>query len=70
LEVAKIENMYKYIEVIEDETKEAVLRMDVTEKSDRTIERVWSGLSLNLNHDKFTITENESETELPTPISR
>lgn len=62
--------MYKYIEVIEDETKEAVLRMDVTEKSDRTIERVWSGLSLNLNHDKFTITENESETELPTPISR
>lgn len=62
--------MYKYIEVIEDETKEAILRMDVTEKSDRTIERVWSGLSLNLNHDKFTITENESETELPTPISR
>lgn len=60
--------MYKYIEVIEDETKEAILRMDVTEKSDRTIERVWSGLSLNLNHDKFTITERESETELPTPI--
>lgn len=57
--------MYKYLEIVEDSTKEVVSRIDVTGKSERAIERIAGGMSINLNHDKYSIVETESEKELP-----
>ena len=57
--------MFKYLEIIKDETKEVVSRMDVTGKSERQIDRVWDGASINLNHNEYSIQLNESDVELP-----
>lgn len=57
--------MKKYIEIINDKTKEVHLRSDVTGKSDRYIDRVISGMSINLNHSEFSIITREYETEQP-----
>ena len=56
--------IYKYIEIIEDKTNTVVSRMDVTGKSERFIEKVSLGASINLNHNEYSINHNESETEL------
>jgi hypothetical protein len=56
--------MYKYIEIIKDKTGEVVSRMDVTTQSERNVERIWRGISLNLNHSEFSIKEVRSEIEL------
>ncbi len=51
--------MGKYIDIIDFETDEVVMRINVTGKSDRTIDKIDDGLNINLNHDKFyTIVEN------------
>lgn len=43
--------MYKYIEIIEDETSEVVSRMDVTTQSERNLEKILGGINRNLNHN-------------------
>ena len=57
--------MYKYFEIIKDDTKEAVLRTDVSNRSERQIDRILDGASINLNHDEYSVQITESETELP-----
>jgi hypothetical protein len=57
--------MFKYLEIIKDETNEVVSRMDVSNKSERQIDKVWDGVSINLNHNEYSIQINESEVELP-----
>ena len=47
--------MYKYLEIVKDDTKEVVLRMNVTEKSERQIDKIWDGVSINLNHNEYSI---------------
>jgi len=56
---------YKYLEIVKDSTQEVVSRLDVTGKSERAIERIEGGMSLNLNHNQYSIRETDSETELP-----
>ena len=57
--------MYKYIEIIEDETSEVVSRMDVTTQSERNLEKILGGINRNLNHNEFSIIEKESDEKLP-----
>lgn len=57
--------MYKYFEIIKDDTKEVVSRSDVSNKSERQIDKIRAGASINLNHNEYYIQVTESETELP-----
>ena len=61
----KLNVMYKYLEIIEDKTKEVASRMDVTGMSKRQVDRVWDGASINLNHNEYSIRLKESDVELP-----
>lgn len=61
----KIKSMYRYFEIIKDDTKEVVSRSDISNKSERQIDRIWDGASINLNHNEYSIQVTESETELP-----
>jgi hypothetical protein len=56
--------MYKYLEISHDKTKEVVSRMDVSGMSQRQIDKVWDGASINLNHKEYSISEKESDIEL------
>jgi hypothetical protein len=55
----------KYIEVIQKATKKVVKRMDVSSQSERSIDRIERGMSINMNHAEYFAQQNESETELP-----
>lgn len=57
--------MKKYIEIVEREKEEVIKRLDVSDKSDRMIDRIESGININLNHDHFYTNQIESEVELP-----
>lgn len=62
----KNQEKFHYIEIVEDQTEEVVKRIDVTNQSERNRERLERGMSINLNHNEFTIRVVESETELST----
>jgi hypothetical protein len=57
--------MNKYIEVVDYKTKKVIHRMDVSSKSERSVERIEDGLNINLNHDKYFSRVQESEEALP-----
>ncbi len=53
-----------YIEVRKwDDT--VIHRVDVTGKSERSIERIEDGMAINLNHDEFYLQVENYETEQP-----
>jgi len=56
--------MYKYIEVKKYDTDEVVKRLDVSDISERSCDRMDNGLNINLNHDVFFTTINDSEIKL------
>lgn len=58
--------MYKYLEIKKYENNEVVKRIDVSDSSDRTIERVESGMNMNLNHEQYYVFSYESEAKLKT----
>ena len=45
--------MKKYLEVVKSSTEEVVKSIDVTDSSDRYIEKMEIGLNINLNHDQY-----------------
>lgn len=57
--------MKTYIEIRKIDTDEVVKRVDVTDRSERSIERVEDGMNINLNHAEYytEIKEYESEPE-------
>jgi len=55
--------MYKYIEVVAFDGKQVVMRMDVTGKPERQIDRIESGININLNHEDYYTTVSDYETE-------
>lgn len=57
--------MKKYIEIVRDKTGVVVNRLDVTDKSERSIERCESGIHINMNHSEFHTRVEEYETEMP-----
>lgn len=54
----------KYIEVIRYSDKEVVKRMDVSDKNDRAIDRIDSGININMNHEEYYTMIVESEKSL------
>ena len=56
--------MYKYLEIIMDSTKEVVSRMNITNQTQRQIDRLMDGIEINLNHAEFHLEIRESEMEL------
>lgn len=51
----------KYILIIETETGLIEKTFDVTGKSERQIERISNGMSINLNHKKYHISIDDDE---------
>lgn len=48
--------MKQYIEIrkySETTTPEVVKRIDVSDKTDRSIDKIDSGININLNHDEY-----------------
>lgn len=45
--------MKKYLEIVAYENEEVIRQMDVTEKTDREIDKIESGLNINLNHSEY-----------------
>jgi len=48
----------KLVRVLRDSTGEVVKEFDVTDKSDRQVQRVVQGLNRQLNHDDYTVVED------------
>ena len=57
--------MKRYLEIVEKSTKEVVERLDVTDSSDSTIDRIERGMNINLNRSEYSTRQVESEKELP-----
>lgn len=57
--------MKKYIEIVQHGVIEKVVkRIDVTSESERTIDKIETGLNINLNHESYFTRVIESETTL------
>jgi len=56
--------MFNYIEIIHTKSGVVTHRIDVTGKSERSIERAEAGVNINLNHKEYHTDTKESETEL------
>ncbi|OQA64758.1 MAG: hypothetical protein BWY38_02952 [Ignavibacteria bacterium ADurb.Bin266] len=57
--------MKNYIEIVRDKTGVVVNRLDVTGKSERSIERCEGGIHINMNHDEFHTRVREYDHEMP-----
>lgn len=60
---------FTYIQIIETASGKVVSRVDVTGSSERTIERIESGMNINLNHDQYhtdVVTSEKSLEEIIT----
>lgn len=53
--------MKKYIEIVSYETGEAVKRVEVTGKTENSIDKVERGININLNHEQFYTREAEEK---------
>ena len=64
-DLQKKQKMNKYFEIIKEDTKEVVLRVDVSKKTEPQMDKIWDGASINLNHNEYSIQITESDVELP-----
>ena len=55
---------YKYLEVRERTTDKVVNRIDVSNESERSIDRIERGMNINMNHADYYTEVNESNTKL------
>jgi len=55
---------YRYLEVVKYEDETVVKRIDITGKGLRSVERISRGIIINLNHEEYFTTENNSESPL------
>ena len=53
--------MNTYLEIKEYKTDKVVKRIDVTGKTDRMIDKIDSGMNINLNHEKYYTVENNTK---------
>lgn len=58
-----MEKKFKYLEIIRYKGGEVVKRIDVTGKSQHNIDRIDSGMNMNLNHTDYYTCESEYESE-------
>jgi len=57
---------FQYLEIVQMEGNKVVKRFDVTGKGERGVERLERGVNINLNHDEFYTSTNDSDVELTT----
>ena len=55
---------YLYVEIVEGKTEEVVARYNVTGESDRSIDKIIAGASINLNHAEYSIRKKYSAAKL------
>lgn len=55
------DSIFKYLEVKSYDNGKVVKRLDVSNESDRSIDRIERGLNINLNHEAFYTFSYESE---------
>jgi len=57
---------FQYLEIVKMEGNKVVKRFDVTGKGERGTERLERGVNINLNHEEFYTSTNDSDVELTT----
>ncbi len=57
--------VFTYLEIREYESREVVKRLDVSNQSQHSIDRIDNGMNRNLNYEKFYTFVNKSEIQLP-----
>lgn len=55
---------YKYLEIINRETKDVSRRMDVSLHNWSRVEKIEDGVEINLDHDKYYVYTFSSEEKL------
>ena len=58
--------LFKYIEIKTYNDGGVVKRLDVTAKTDRSMDTIEAGMNRNLNHDQYYTFSYDSEVELDT----
>ena len=58
--------LFKYIEVKTYDDGGVVNRLDVSGKTDRSVDTIEAGMNINLNHDQYYTFSYDSEVELET----
>jgi len=58
------ESHFKYIEIKEYDGGGVVKRLDVSGKTDRSVDTIENGMNINLNHDDYYTFSYDSEVEL------
>ena len=58
--------LFKYIEIKTYNDGGVVKRLDVTGKTDRSVDTIEAGMNRNLNHDQYYTFGYDSEVELDT----
>lgn len=61
-----MEKLYTYIEIIRINDAKAVKRLDVTGKTERSVNTINSGMNRNLNHNEYYTLIFDSERQLET----
>jgi len=56
--------MKKYLQIIHKKSEIVIKRFDVTDKTERSIDRLEDAVNINLNHNEYKTDTKESETEL------
>ena len=56
--------LFKYLEIKNWEDGGVLRRIDVSAKTDRSIDKLESGMNINLNQDQFYTLSYDSEVEL------
>ena len=57
--------MKTYIEIIKHEDESCVKRIDVSGKTQRSIDTIENGMNRNLNHNEYFTRENLTQKSLP-----
>jgi hypothetical protein len=57
---------YKYIEIKKFSNDEITSRIDVSNKSERLLEKTEKGVNINLNHEEYYTDINYSDSKLDT----
>lgn len=55
--------MKRYVQIVEDFENKAVETIDVTGRSNNSIEKLVSGIEINLNHERYTVYITTSTTK-------
>lgn len=59
------DKQFKYVEIVRDKGNLVIKRIDVSGQGERAVNRVESGVGINLNHKEFTTRVQDYDTAQP-----